>query len=68
MPDTWTLLLGLIFSSIGLGYYIYGKKQSRPVVRYCGLALMLYPYLIADHFAVFAIGVVLMFLPRFVVL
>jgi hypothetical protein len=39
--ETATLLWGLIFSSIGIGYFIYGRKQSNLVVRWCGLALIL---------------------------
>ena len=28
--DTGLLLWGLLFSSIGLGYFIYGKRQQAP--------------------------------------
>src|SRR3546814_5579929 len=40
---TATLLWGLLFGSIGLGYFLYGKKQARLVPLLCGLALMIYP-------------------------
>lgn len=65
MFDTWTLILGLIFSSIGIGYFIYGKKQANIVVRYSGIALMIYPYFIENKFAVLGVGIVLMALPKF---
>ena len=64
--DTWTLILGLIFSSIGLGYFIYGRKQGNVVARYCGIALMAFPYFVDNKYAVLGIGVVLMALPKFI--
>jgi hypothetical protein len=64
--DTTHLILGLIFSSIGVGYFIYGRKQSNMVTRYCGIALVLYPYLVTDTLALVAVGVGLMLVPRFV--
>lgn len=35
--NTTQLLLGVLFSSIGLGYFIYGKKQKVIVPLVCGL-------------------------------
>ncbi|HCW88627.1 MAG TPA: hypothetical protein DHU56_00970 [Marinobacter sp.] len=64
--ETATLLWGLIFSSIGIGYFIYGRKQSNLVVRWCGLALILFPYLVTDTFAMVAVGAALMLTPRFI--
>lgn len=66
MFDTWTLVLGLIFSSIGLGYFIYGRKQSHFVTKYCGIALMIFPYFITDKYTVLVVGIVLMAIPKFV--
>ncbi|AKO52265.1 amino acid transporter [Marinobacter psychrophilus] len=63
--DTTHLILGLIFSSIGVGYFIYGRKQSNIVTRYCGIALVLYPYLVTNTLALVAVGVGLMLVPRF---
>ncbi len=63
--DTTHLILGLVFSSIGIGYFIYGRKQSNIVTRYCGIALVLYPYLVTDTLALVAVGVGLMLVPRF---
>lgn len=64
--DTAALVWGLIFSSIGIGYFIYGRKQSNLVVRWCGLALILFPYLVTDTFAMVAVGAALMLTPRFI--
>lgn len=64
--DTLSLMLGMIFSSIGLGYFIYGKKKTDAVKRYCGITLRVYPYLIEDDFAVLVVAIVLLALPKFI--
>jgi hypothetical protein len=64
--DTSNLILGLVFSSIGIGYFIYGRKQSNLVAKYCGIALMLYPYLVTNTLTMIAVGAGLMLVPRFI--
>lgn len=64
--DMNVLLWGLLFSSIGMGYFIYGKRQSQPVVRYAGLALMIYPYFIEKSLPLVVLGLLLMLVPRFI--
>lgn len=64
MFETSYLLLSLVFSSIGLGYLIYGKKQKRKIIYYCGIALMVYPYAITNTNLLLLIGVVLLALPN----
>ncbi len=60
-----SLLLGLIFSSIGVGFFVYGKKQQNPVPLVCGLVLMIYPYFVSSLFALVVIGAVLIAIPYF---
>jgi hypothetical protein len=55
----------LLFSSIGLGFFIYGKKQRAVVPLVCGIALMVYPYFISNVMLLVGIGVVLMAVPYF---
>lgn len=64
--DTGTLLWGLLFSSIGLGFFLYGKKQRAIVPLVCGLALMSFPYFVANNLVLVAIGVALVVIPYFV--
>ena len=59
------LLWWLLFSSIGLGFFLYGKKQRSVVPLVCGLVLMIYPYFIPNVTALVAIGVVLIAVPYF---
>jgi len=63
--NTNVLLWGLLFSSIGLGFFLYGKKQRAVVPLVCGIVLMIYPYFIANVTLLIAIGVVLAALPYF---
>ncbi len=59
-----TLFWGLLFSSLGLGYLIYGRRQRLPVPFLCGLALMLVPYVVDDWRWLVPVGVVLAGLPK----
>lgn len=60
------LLLGVVFSSIGLGYFIYGKKQQQTIPLICGIVLMIYPYFIENAVILTAIGILLCVAPKFV--
>ncbi|MEZ5488997.1 MAG: hypothetical protein R3F50_01605 [Gammaproteobacteria bacterium] len=66
MLDTSYLLISLIFSSIGLGYFIYGKKQQHKVAKYAGIGLMIYPYFVTAAPLMVIAGVALMTAPRFI--
>ena len=37
------LMLSVLFSSIGVGYSLYGKKQRQVVPLLTGIALCVYP-------------------------
>ncbi len=59
------LLWGTLFSSIGVGYFIYGKKQQRWIPLACGVALMVYVYLVSNVYLIVAVGVVIAAVPYF---
>ena len=61
-----SLLLGLLFGSIGLGFFVYGRKQRAVVPLLCGLGLMVVPYFIASALLLFGVGAVLVAIPYFV--
>lgn len=63
--STATLLWGLLFSSAGLGYFLYGKKQARVVPLVCGIALMVFPYFVSNTLLLVGIGAALMGIPYF---
>ncbi len=60
------MMWGVLFSSIGLGYFMYGKKITNPAFRYTGLALMLYPIAVSGTWALVGIGVALVLVPHVV--
>jgi predicted membrane protein len=60
------LFWGLLFSSVGLGFFIYGRKQRAVVPLVCGLALMIFPYFISNTVLLVTIGVALLAIPYFV--
>ena len=60
------MLWGLLFGSIGLGYFIYGKKQKAVVPLVCGVLLIVFPYFVSNALLLVAIGVVLTAIPYFV--
>lgn len=66
MPEPRYLMISLVFSSIGLGYFIYGRKQKQQVTFYAGICLMLYSYVITDTLPMIAVGVGLMLAPKLI--
>jgi len=56
----------LLFSSIGLGFFLYGKKQRAIVPLACGLALMIFPYFVTNNVVLVAVGIALVVVPYFV--
>jgi hypothetical protein len=59
-------LWGFLFSGIGAGFFLYGRKQTAVVPLTCGLALMAYPYFVDDVVITVAIGMALVVIPYFV--
>jgi hypothetical protein len=61
-----SLFLGVLFGSVGFGFFLYGRKQRTIVPLVCGLALMVVPYLIPNAWLLSAVGLVLVAVPYFV--
>ena len=57
--DPNALLLSLVVSSVGMGIFVYGKKQARFPQLVAGAVLTLYTYFVSNlaAMAVIAIGV-----------
>ncbi|WP_430459696.1 hypothetical protein ACQUQU_10810 [Thalassolituus sp. LLYu03] len=62
--DSTSLFIGLIFGSIGFGYFLYGKRQKHKTAFWAGIGLMIYPYFIEGTVPLIAIGLLLMAAPR----
>ena len=65
MASEALLLWGLVFSLIGLGFFVYGKKQQRLVPFVCGLALLICPYVVESVSLLIVTGIVLIAIPYF---
>ena len=65
MGDSTSLIVGLIFGSIGVGYCIYGKKQSHLVAFLAGVSLVGLPYIVENNTVLIIISLILMALPKF---
>lgn len=63
--STASLLWGLLFGSIGLGFFVYGRKQKAVVPLLAGLALMIFPYFVSSTILVVVVGSVLIAVPYF---
>jgi len=66
MDSAASLIWGLLFGSIGMGYFVYGKRQQRGIALVSGIALMVFPYFVTGWFLIVLIGLVLMALPFFI--
>lgn len=63
MEDASVLIWGSLFGGIGIGYFIYGKKQKHPVSYFTGVSLFVIPYFIDDIFFLIVAALALMVLP-----
>jgi len=66
MISTSTLILGIIFGAIGLGFFIYGKKQRVIIPLFCGIGLMILPYFISNIYILILSGIIIVVIPYFI--
>jgi hypothetical protein len=57
------LIVGVIAGAIGMGYFIYGKRQTKIVPMVAGVLLCIYPYFIDSLLWLSLIGAVLVAAP-----
>ena len=58
-PSPAYIVGAILFGVVGLFAYYWGKRRQRKTTRWLGLALMLYPYVVPQTWALYAIGVAL---------
>jgi hypothetical protein len=66
MANVSQLAWGMLFGAIGLGFFIYGKRQRAPVPLLTGVALSVFPYFVSNTYLLVLIGAALVALPYFV--
>jgi len=64
--NTSSILWGLLFGSIGLGFFVYGRRQMTVVPLVCGVALMIFPYFVSNTMLLVILGLALIAIPYFV--
>jgi hypothetical protein len=57
------LVIGVLLGALGLGYFVYGRKQRAVVPLVCGLVLMVIPYFVSNAVLLVAVGAVLAAMP-----
>jgi hypothetical protein len=60
------LIWGVLFSSIGVGYFIYGRRQGKTIPLLAGVTLMIYPYFMPNVVALVIIGAIFTAVPYFI--
>ncbi len=60
-----SLLWGVLFGSLGMAYFVYGKKQAAIVPLLCGVALMVFSYFVSNVWLMVLIGAALAATPYF---
>jgi len=68
MDNPSTLILGIIFGSIGFAFFVYGRKQKSFMPFLSGVGLMIFPYFISNIYILILSGIALILLPYFIVL
>ena len=60
-----SLIWGVVFGAIGLGYFVYGKRQRAIVPLVCGVALMVVPYMVSNAWLLVVAGAAIAAVPYF---
>lgn len=66
MDESSIILWCILFSGIGIGYFIYGKKQKAPIPLLTGLTLFVFPYFMPNFTLLLVVGLALVALPYFI--
>ena len=59
--DSKFLFASLIWGSVGVGYFIYGKRQQAAVPMVAGVAMVVLSYLVASWLLMSILCITLMF-------
>jgi hypothetical protein len=59
LPSPAYILGAILFGIIGMAAYWHGKKAQRPRIKWLGVALMFYPYLVPSTWLLYVVGLAL---------
>lgn len=63
MPEPGSLFWGMIFGSLGMGYFVYGKNQAKFAYILAGIGLCAYPYFVTSLWGTFLVGALFLAFP-----
>tara|TARA_R110000744_G_scaffold237559_1_gene355025 strand:- start:1114 stop:1320 length:207 start_codon:yes stop_codon:yes gene_type:complete len=66
MDSASIMVWSILFGGIGLGYFLYGKKQKAIVPLCTGLALFVFPYFMSSVTMLLIVGLILVAIPYFI--
>lgn len=58
-----TFFVAMLFGAVGLGYFIYGRKEHRGSLVLSGIALCAFPYFVSNLWLVLLLGTALLAVP-----
>jgi hypothetical protein len=66
MDSASIMVWSVLFGGIGIGYFLYGRKQ-KAIVPFCiGLTLFVFPYFMSSVTMMLIVGVILVAIPYFI--
>ena len=66
MESVAMMFWGILFSGIGFGFFIYGRKQKKIIPFFVGISLFALPYLFSSVLLLVIVGIILISIPYFV--
>lgn len=66
MDSASIMVWSVLFGSIGMGYFMYGRKQKAIVPLCIGLSLFVFPYFMSSVTMLLIVGVILVAIPYFI--
>jgi len=61
--DLNSLLLALLFGTVGMGFIIYAKNAAKLVPAFAGIALAIFPYFVTNLWVMGLVGLALTAVP-----
>ncbi|MES2935037.1 MAG: hypothetical protein V4805_16285 [Pseudomonadota bacterium] len=59
LPSPAAIFALILFGTIGLAAFVYGKKTAQFKTIFIGIGLMVYPYFVSQAWLLYGIGVAL---------
>jgi len=60
------LIWAVLFGAVGMGYFVYGRRQRAVVPFICGISLFIFPYFTPNVYVLVLTGIVISSIPYFI--